>query len=144
MKVSHKVTAYINCQRKLLVFAHVDFPEAGIQVPGGSVDQDEDINEAVLREAREETSLEELQITEYLGKKDYVFQSLVDEPIMERRHFFHLSYPGPIDDRRWRYWEESPSEGKEKKILFELYWVDQKEELPELSGNLGEMLNRIS
>ena len=33
--VKQKVFAYITYQRRLLVFSHPDFPEAGIQVPTG-------------------------------------------------------------------------------------------------------------
>jgi 8-oxo-dGTP pyrophosphatase MutT (NUDIX family) len=42
---------------ELLVFDHVDTPEAGTQVPAGGVDPDEGLVEAALREVVEETGL---------------------------------------------------------------------------------------
>lgn len=36
-----KVYSYITHQDLLLLFVHVDFPEAGIQVPGGTVEPGE-------------------------------------------------------------------------------------------------------
>ena len=48
-----KVYAYITRADRLLVFRHVDFPEAGVQVPGGTMDAGETPEGAVLREAAE-------------------------------------------------------------------------------------------
>ena len=53
-----KVIAYITNGRRLLVFRDTDFPEAGIQVPAGTVDAGEAPQTAVMREAQEETGLE--------------------------------------------------------------------------------------
>ena len=46
--VIKKVFAYITNQNRLLVFRHLDFPEAGIQVPAGTVMANEDLVTAVL------------------------------------------------------------------------------------------------
>ena len=94
---STKVTAYITCENKLLVFKHVDYPEAGIQVPAGSVGPGEDLNQAILREAREETGLKDLKIESLLGDKEYLFMPAGDEGANINRYFYHLSYPGPIE-----------------------------------------------
>lgn len=56
-KCVEKVVAYITKEKhgvkQLLVFAHLDLPEAGIQVPAGTVDPGEEIPRAVLREVAE-------------------------------------------------------------------------------------------
>jgi ADP-ribose pyrophosphatase YjhB (NUDIX family) len=67
-RVIDKVFAYITHQNRLLIFRHTDFPEAGIQVPAGTVLTDEDHATAVLREAQEETGLSDLAIKSYLGE----------------------------------------------------------------------------
>ncbi|MEV5580237.1 NUDIX domain-containing protein [Streptomyces parvus] len=55
-----RVAAYVirrHPSPSLLVFDHVDFPEAGTQVPAGGVAPGEDPERAVLREVAEETGL---------------------------------------------------------------------------------------
>lgn len=67
-----KVTAFITRpegegSRQLLLFRH---PYAGIQIPAGSVEENEDITAAVRREAAEETGLSDLRILHSLGFRD--------------------------------------------------------------------------
>ena len=65
----HKVTAFISRERlegrQILLFQH---PQAGVQIPAGTVDEGEDWETAVLREATEETGLTQLTIHRYLGQ----------------------------------------------------------------------------
>ena len=64
-----KVTAFITRERpagrQILLFQH---PQAGVQLPAGTVDVGEGWETAVLREAHEETGLTQLTIHRYLGK----------------------------------------------------------------------------
>ena len=50
--------------KELLVFKH---PTAGVQIPAGTVERDEDIETAVKREVYEETGLQLVEIENYLG-----------------------------------------------------------------------------
>ena len=63
MNTLEKVTAFITRQeeeaKELLVFQH---PSAGVQVPAGTVEAGEPIEQAVLRETFEETGLEGVRI----------------------------------------------------------------------------------
>ena len=68
--IVEKVTAFITRtgrqgQQQLLLFQH---PQAGVQIPAGTVDAGEDWQTAVLREATEETGLTQLTIHRYLGQ----------------------------------------------------------------------------
>ena len=67
-EVVQKVTAFIVRERdgvkELLVFKH---PTAGVQIPAGTVEKDEDIETAVKREVYEETGLKFVEIENYLG-----------------------------------------------------------------------------
>ena len=67
-EIVQKVTAFIirerNGIKELLVFKH---PTAGIQIPAGTVEEGEDIETAIKREAYEETGLRFVEIESYLG-----------------------------------------------------------------------------
>ena len=136
-----KVYAYITQEDKLLVFKHTRYPEAGIQVPGGTIEGNEKPEDAVLREAREETGLDKLEIISYLGMQPFDLYK-IGQKGFQRRHFFHLSYVGPIRDG-WRHYERTPSDGHPRPIEFEFYWVTIREKMPELAGEQGVMLHKV-
>jgi 8-oxo-dGTP diphosphatase len=137
----HKVVAYITQGDKLLVFSHPYHPEAGIQVPAGTVEEGEPPREAVLREAQEETGLDDLEMRSYLGVREYDL-SAYGRAEIQRRHFFHLAFGGEAP-ARWRHYEMHPSEGSAEQIEFELYWVKFPEEVPELAGGQGALLPEL-
>jgi 8-oxo-dGTP diphosphatase len=56
-KVLVYVTRTKNAERLLLIFAHRDYPEAGWQVPGGTLEIGEDPGTGALREIEEEAGL---------------------------------------------------------------------------------------
>jgi 8-oxo-dGTP pyrophosphatase MutT (NUDIX family) len=74
MTILHKVTAFVTrsegSARELLVFCH---PNAGVQLPAGTVDAGEEIAEAVLREVWEEAGLPNVSL---LGELDAFRQPL--------------------------------------------------------------------
>lgn len=61
-KRKNKVLAYIirdgERGQELLAFTHRDYPEAGLQVPGGTLDEGEGPLSGILREIKEEAGLE--------------------------------------------------------------------------------------
>lgn len=138
---TEKVIAYITHGDRLLVFSHPHHPEAGIQVPAGTVEEGEAPEAAVLREAREETGLAGLQISSYLGAREYDL-SPHGRCEVQRRHFFHLVLPGEAPPR-WRHFEQHPSDGSPGPIAFEFYWSKLPDGVPELSGGQGELLHKL-
>lgn len=137
-----KVVAYITKGEWLLVFRHVNNPEAGIQVPAGTVEPGESLEEAVFREAGEETGLGHLELKAYLGAERVDLSRYGREEIVQR-HYFHLIHRGHVL-ARWRYYEMNPSEGGPEPIEFELYWVRYPEEVPDLAGGLGKYLMKVN
>ena len=137
-----KVVAYITWDRRLLVFRQPAFPEAGVQVPAGTMEEGERPESAVLREAEEETGLEGLSVVSLLGSRDYLWPYYRDGQTVVRRHYFHLRFEGEAPER-WTHCERTPSEGSEEAILFELWWVELESELPILHGDLGDYLERV-
>lgn len=136
-----KVYAYITSGNKLLVFKHTQFPEAGIQVPGGTVEGEERLEDAVLREAREETGMKELKVISYLGMQPFDLSTIGASGI-QHRHFFHLFYEGTMIDS-WRHHEMTPSDGHPQPIEFEFFWVTIPDKVPDLAGDQGVMLNKV-
>ena len=113
-----KALTYITHAGRLLVFRQPHDPDAGIQVPGGSVEAGEALEAAALREAREETGLAELVVQSYLGSVEYELKVDVGPPHL--RHFFHLAYVGPSVER-WEHVGSRPSSGSAP-VRFELWW----------------------
>jgi 8-oxo-dGTP diphosphatase len=146
-QVKRKVFAYITHQQNLLVFSHPHFPEAGIQVPAGTVERDEQPETAVLREAFEETGLTNLTLNDFLGEqKRDMFDFGRDE--VHHRYFYHLLCQGNPPSR-WQHREQYPSESSAlEPIVFEFFWVPLPSGVPELIADHGimlpELLNRLS
>jgi ADP-ribose pyrophosphatase YjhB (NUDIX family) len=133
----NKVAAYITHGSRLLVFRHTEFPEAGTQVPGGTVEPGEDLVSAVLREATEETGLVNLTVVRLVGVGVYEPPELPGHK--DVRAFFHLTCSGEVPER-WRHMEEDPSDGSPAPIEFEHYWVDLPDAVPELAGEMDVLL----
>jgi 8-oxo-dGTP pyrophosphatase MutT (NUDIX family) len=138
--ITDKVIAYVTRRGHLLVFRHPAYPEAGIQVPAGTVDPGESPQAAVLREAREETGLSALRITRFLGVREYDLSAFGRDEV-HRRHFFHVEVLEEVRSG-WRHWETSPSEGEP--VEFEFYWVRLPDLASELSGGQGELLSELA
>ena len=141
MSQVEKVYAYIARAGQLLVFRHVDFPDAGIQVPGGTVDRGETPDEAVLREASEETGLQDLVVKTFLGEDEYEAISTTPGRIL-RRYFYHLTCPKDVPDI-WQHQEDHPSDGSPGPIRFEHYWLAIDEADGELDPYFSAMLDRL-
>jgi len=139
----HKVTAYVTCEGQLLVFSQPAASEAGIQVPSGTVEDGEQPHDAVVRETNEETGLEGLRVERLLGTHTRHVTLPSGELLPIHRHFFHLSWRGPIQAQRWRHWELNPSFGPKGPIEFELYWVPLARNVPKLEADLGDLLHEI-
>jgi 8-oxo-dGTP diphosphatase len=142
--VKHKVFAYITSGTCLLVFRHTDFPEAGLQVPAGTLEEDEHPDDGVLREAAEETGLSGLRIEAFLGEQE---RNMVDwgRDEIHHRRFYHLRCTDNVPET-WRHGELFPTHGDP--IEFEFFWVQLPYEVPVLIADHGALLpvlwNRLS
>jgi 8-oxo-dGTP pyrophosphatase MutT (NUDIX family) len=139
--VREKVYAYITQGEQLLVFRHVDFPDAGIQVPGGTVQPGEPLREAVLREAFEETGLENLVIVAELGDTWPVMDGSGRPGEIQHRHFFHLRAGAPIP-ATWRHEERDP-DGGGPPIRFEFFWMPLADAPAALIAEMGALVHLI-
>lgn len=140
-EIKERVATYITHGDRLLVFRHTQFPEAGIQVPGGSVEPGEDLSAAALREAREETGLPDFEIRVYLGAREYDLARWGGSGT-QREHFYHLVLHDEAPER-WLHYEHTPSDGTLGPIEFEFYWVSFPQDVPELTGLQGDLLHKL-
>jgi ADP-ribose pyrophosphatase YjhB (NUDIX family) len=93
-----RVAAYVirpRPQPELLIFEHIDVPEAGRQVPAGGVNSNEDLPRAVLREVIEETGLAGVTIVRALTTEDKPHPE-TGQP--RRTTYFHLLAPTDTAD----------------------------------------------
>jgi 8-oxo-dGTP pyrophosphatase MutT (NUDIX family) len=141
-KITYKAFAYITNRDRLLVFVHPFAPEAGIQVPAGTVKANERPDEAVLREAFEETGLSNLIVDCLLGEHERYMSDFGKDEI-HHRYFYHLRYEGD-PPATWRHEErDSSDDPKQIPIMFELFWVPLPEGVPSLIADHGQMIPQL-
>jgi ADP-ribose pyrophosphatase YjhB (NUDIX family) len=139
--LKQKVFAYITHGPRLLVFRHPESPEAGIQVPAGTVHAGEDLEAAVLREATEETGRADLVLVRFLGEQVLDRQDRgLDE--LHHRYFYHLRCTGD-PPATWRHWETDPSDGSPAPIPFDFFWARLPDGVPELIAGHGKLLPQL-
>jgi len=140
--VKYKVFAYITNQNRLLIFRHTDYPEAGIQVPAGTVESGERTEDAVMREAFEETGLSDLSLDCFLGEHIRDLSDFGRDEV-NHRYFYHLRCTGNPPET-WCHAETSPSEGQESvPIMFEFFWAALPNDVPPLIADHGKMLPQL-
>lgn len=139
--MKRKVYALITYYGRMLVFRHRDFPDVGVQVPGGTVEPGEDTAVAALREAQEETGLSGLVLVAKLGEDTlHLGRYGRDETI--HRTFYHLRCTQPPPET-WQHAETNPSEGDSAVIWFSLYWVELSEAATQLAADVARFLDAL-
>ncbi|WP_339253822.1 NUDIX domain-containing protein [Sporosarcina sp. FSL W8-0480] len=144
MEVKRKVLAYItkgeNNERKILVFDQKGNPEAGFQVPGGTIEENELLIDALYREIEEETGIrrEQLELKGKVHKRNYFPEHRKD--VVHERNIFHLSYIGE-DKKEWDNLVRS--DGLDNGMIFHCQWVPIHN-LPQLAAGQDEDIEFIS
>jgi 8-oxo-dGTP pyrophosphatase MutT (NUDIX family) len=149
LKVERKAFAYITRENHLLVFTQPDpitgIPqaEAGIQVPAGTIEDNETPEEAAIREASEETGLSNLKISDFLGDMKYEYDfSVYGEEVTHHRYFFHFICEEKTPNS-WETIERDPSTDPGHVIKFQFYWVPLNKQFPELIAGQGLMIAKL-
>ena len=144
LPVREKVAAYITKSDRLLVFTERNFTEIGRQIPSGTLEPNEALEKAVLREVFEESGLENVRINEYLGSYD-IDQRKYGQERIHRIHFFHLICEEDTPTT-WSYEEKNPSERDEntpERIIFDFQWVKLSSEPVGLKEGFDVYLSEI-
>lgn len=106
-------------------------------MPAGTCEAGETPEQAVLREANEETGLVGLRVVRLLGEADYDMRPYADT--VHHRLFFHLAVDGPIVEE-WRNVERDGGSGQPRPFRFSWLPITQAHVL---AAGLGAMLGRI-
>ena len=138
--VVRKVVGYIVREDNLLVFTHDDIPleVTGVQVPAGTIEADEAPQDAVVREALEETGLA-TRIVSDLGMEHY--DARPTKPEIHERYFCQWA---PVDaevSARWAAGEDNPSDGGESQ-RWTCFWIPL-EQSQVLCAGFGARLGRL-
>ncbi len=134
-----KVVCYVIDQGRVLVFRHQDHPEAGLQVPAGTIRPGEDPERAALREATEETGLGGLSVVRFLGRVAHDISPIREE--IQDRHVFHLAPTGAVPEE-WTHHERH--DGEQPPTAFSFFWLPLGHpDLDTLAAGQGALLHRV-
>ncbi|NMH68313.1 NUDIX domain-containing protein [Bacillus sp. RO3] len=121
------VTRVRDKRTQVLVFRHKGIPEAGIQIPKGTVNQGENTFNAVIREMKEETGIQRFEV-EKLISVDYWE---TDDGAVHNRYFYKIVCHEMADE-----WEHNPTGGGEEKgLTFQFFWISSDEEVELIRGH---------
>ena len=138
--VRERVACYVvrdlGDELELLVFDHVDFPDAGTQVPAGGMDPGESVSEAATREVSEECGLTTVAVVRELGKSD--------RPHAETGRAQHTTYVlvTTTDARPGWTWRVGGN-GEDEGLLFRCWFTPLPLDGVELSGHQDEFLGTL-
>jgi 8-oxo-dGTP pyrophosphatase MutT (NUDIX family) len=140
MKKIQKVGAFIirpngSSFWDLLLFLHCDHPDAPIQIPGGTIEPGERVEEALMREIEEESGLTGLTIDRKLGVSEV--PSIVNEQEVLQRHCFLLK-ADPSSQETWIHHVKGT--GGDRDLRFEYRWHSIPPDFT-LAGDLGFFLS---
>ena len=135
-----KVLAYVTRMnagtREVLVFEHCDFPEAGIQVPAGTVETGEELESAAKREVLEESGLRISCDGKLIGTFEF---ERVDRDEIHLRNVFHFELVAGMPDS----WIHTVSgKGEDKDLRFKFYWLPVAVALEDLAAHQGLYLGK--
>lgn len=125
----------------MLLFTHPDHPDAGIQVPAGTIEWGETPAEAALREAREETHLDCLEPGRWLGR-DVFDANEIGRDELHDRWFWHITAAGDVPET-WRHGEMFGANGSSAHISFDFFWADLREPLPDLIAGHDQFIPEL-
>ena len=138
MNIRHRAYAYITSGRRLLLFTQPGAPDAGIQVPAGTIEPAENPRDAVMREAQEETGLSRLRYVRFLARDTRDMRDCGSDEL-QHRWFFHLSVEGRTEET-WRHGE--CSEDGSLIHPFDFFWADIKT-LPRLIAGYDDKIGLL-
>jgi 8-oxo-dGTP pyrophosphatase MutT (NUDIX family) len=123
----------------LLLFTHPLSPEAGIQVPAGTVKVHELPEIAALREAHEETGLRDLKMVRFLAQDTRDMRDCSTEEL-QFRWFYHIACESTPPET----WSHGEFDEAGKVIHpFDFFWAELPGGVPPLVANYDDMIPQL-
>lgn len=142
VSVKKKVLVYItrveDGRTELLVFTHRDFPEAGIQVPAGTIEKNEKPEEAAIRETFEESGVL-ISEPNFVGVYEWIRR---DTHQPQLRYVYHFSLVDSAADS-WSHAVGGKDKDEDRGMIFNFYWIPLEEGLSVLAAQQGLYLQDI-
>ena len=140
MKVVRKAYGYVTRihqgRMQVLIFRH-PMAQGGIQVPKGTVRDDETPLEAVKREIYEESGLVDVTIEGEIAADEWEYHDENDHELHER-HFFLLKANSAPDE-----WDHVVTgEGEDESMVFHYFWISAPNEV-EVGFSQGDYLDMV-
>ncbi|WP_234447096.1 NUDIX hydrolase [Virgibacillus salexigens] len=111
---------------QVLVFQH-PIAEAGIQIPKGTVKEGEDTFNAVIREIKEETGLDNFEVEDLIAEDFWEN----DDGTIHNRFFYKIKATEVKDE-----WDYQPTGGGEEDgLIFRFFWISSKDEIKLIRGH---------
>jgi 8-oxo-dGTP pyrophosphatase MutT (NUDIX family) len=133
--MKQKVLAYIyrdSSRSELLVFDHLNFPEVSPQVVGGSLEQGETPESAVMREVFEEAGIK-VENPKLVGSFPFFRSDISQQQVRHVFEFISRDLPSR--------WTHTVSSGEEDEGLeFHFQWLKVEEAKKRLVADLGAYL----
>ncbi|HEX2605396.1 MAG TPA: NUDIX domain-containing protein [Oxalicibacterium sp.] len=138
MRTIHKVGAFVIRQRsaqsaQLLLFTHVDYPDAPIQIPGGTMEAGEKPLDAAIRELLEESGTSP-PLMRKLGTSTLPSNAIPGTVL--RRHCY--LFDGNALPDQWRH--IVTGKGEDESLRFDYQWYSIGRDF-RLAGDLGYFLH---
>ncbi|TDL32011.1 NUDIX domain-containing protein [Jeotgalibacillus sp. S-D1] len=121
------VTRVRNGKKQVLAFRHKGIPEAGFQIPKGTVKEDEEPYSAVSREIKEETGINRFEVKKMIAEDFW----RNDDGVIHHRYFYKI-----VCDEMTDEWEHNPTGGGEEQgLTFQFFWLSSDEEVELIRGH---------
>lgn len=137
---TEKVLIFCTRGHELLVFRQPAHPEAGWQVPAGTLEPGEDPRRAAGRELEEESGIQGARAVG--ARLEYQFHLPPPRDELQHRHVFHFQAPAGLPPE-WTWWERHASDGQPP-IEFAFRWWPLAGALPALAAGQGRGLAELA